>query len=320
MENCPVCGEEMQNTTTQNDAYFHECLRCGPYKLTLSASYVLEHKLRSVKDGPAIVSYALYRMTSRKQWAELDSYVLDDILANTRLPRPAEQLDNLILWFADKLVTYNSTFERLPSQVLAAVGASNWGSLGPVLEFANDEGLVKGKVITSRTGELAAAYCGLSFKGWCRAEELKKGATASRSAFMAMKFGDAEMDGLYSQFLKPAVEATGFELRRNDEAQQAGLIDDLMRVQIRQSRFVIADLTHHNNGAYWEAGYAEGLGKPVIYTCRKDVFEDVDHRPHFDTNHHLTVTWDPADMVSAMRKLKATIRATLPEDAKQSDD
>ena len=40
-----------------------------------------------------------------------------------------------------------------------------------------------------------------------------------------------------------------------------------MRVQIRASRFVICDLTHGNRGAYWEAGFAEGIGRPVIFVC-----------------------------------------------------
>ena len=29
--------------------------------------------------------------------------------------------------------------------------------------------------------------------------------------------------------------------------------------------------SHHNNGAYWEAGFARGLGKPVIYMYNKEV-------------------------------------------------
>ena len=62
-------------------------------------------------------------------------------------------------------------------------------------------------------------------------------------------------------------------------------------MEIRTSRFLIADLTHENPGAYWEAGYAEGLGKPVIYTCEKKKFEN-QVKTHFDTNHHLTLQWD----------------------------
>ena len=99
---------------------------------------------------------------------------------------------------------------------------------------------------------------------------------------------------------------------------KAGLIDDRLRVEIQTSRFLIADLTHENAGAYWEAGYAEGLGKPVIYTCEKAKFEE--QKTHFDTNHHLTVVWDADNLSEAADELKATIRATLPGEAKLTDE
>jgi len=35
-------------------------------------------------------------------------------------------------------------------------------------------------------------------------------------------------------------------------------------------------------------------------------------RPHFDTNHHLTVFWDPAAFDDAMTQLKTVIRVSLP--------
>ena len=112
---------------------------------------------------------------------------------------------------------------------------------------------------------------------------------------------------------------TGFTLRRLDDVPRAGLIDDRLRVEIRACRFLLADLSHGNRGAHWEAGYAEGLGKPVIYTCRQNVFEDRNHAnyPHFDTNHHLTVAWNPNNIVEALHDLKATIRATFPEATQQ---
>ena len=45
-----------------------------------------------------------------------------------------------------------------------------------------------------------------------------------------------------------------------------------MRERIRDAAFVLVDLTHDNPGAYWEGGYAEGLGKPVIYICEASKF------------------------------------------------
>jgi hypothetical protein len=155
----------------------------------------------------------------------------------------------------------------------------------------------------------------LTMSGWHAFDELSLGRSTSRVAFMAMPFGRQDLDDFYRNHLRATVAATGFTLKRLDEGQPAGLIDDRLRVEIRQSRFLISELTHSNAGAYWEAGYAEGLGKPVIYTCRKDIFDDKKTAPHFDTNHHLTVVWDPVHLDVAMAKLKDTIRATLPDEA-----
>jgi len=53
----------------------------------------------------------------------------------------------------------------------------------------------------------------------------------------------------------------------------ATLLGPVAHAAIRTARFVIADLTHDNNGAYFEAGFAEGLGLPVIYTCEAGKFD-----------------------------------------------
>lgn len=160
--------------------------------------------------------------------------------------------------------------------------------------------------------------------GWARYELLKHQRVDSRTAFMAMKFGDAELNGMVEKHFKPAVARAGFELRLLTDGQAAGLIDDQIRVALRRARFMIADLTHGNRGAYWEAGFAEALGRPVIYTCRKDAWdrkdENDDRLVHFDTNHLVTVMWDPAKPEEVARKLTATIRATLPDEAVLVDD
>src|SRR5215216_5295099 len=132
-----------------------------------------------------------------------------------------------------------------------------------------------------------------------------------------MKFGDPELDGVVESCFKPAVSRTGFELRKLTDGQPAGLIDDQIRAAILSGRFVIADLTHGSHGAYWEAGFAEGLNLPVIYTCKKDAWQE--KRTHFDTNHLLTIAWDPTNLKRAGDELAATIRATLRAEAKQTD-
>ena len=157
----------------------------------------------------------------------------------------------------------------------------------------------------------------LTMAGWQRYEALKHAQVESRTALMAMKFGEDELNQVVNDWFKPAVKAADFELRILTDGQPAGLIDDQLRVALRTVRFVIADLTHGSNGAYWEAGFAEGLGRPVIYTCRKEEWGA--NKSHFDTSHLNTIIWDPENLQDAAVRLKATIRATLPAEAKMTD-
>ena len=123
--------------------------------------------------------------------------------------------------------------------------------------------------------------------GWTRVEELQRAHVASRYAFFARQFDNADLNDLFNRCLRDAVAQTGYELRT--VTQKAGHIDAIIEDEIRRCRFLIADLSDDNAGAYWEAGFAEGLGKDVIYICReKDKDGKTDKKTHFDTDHRQT--------------------------------
>ena len=143
------------------------------------------------------------------------------------------------------------------------------------------------------------------------AEELRRAHVASRYAFFARKFANDDLDQVYTECLLPAVKQTGYDLRT--VTQKAGHIDAIIEDEIRRCRFLIADLSDDNAGAYWEAGFAEGLRKPVIYICREGM------QTHFDTDHRHTVRWDRSNLGEQAARLKAVIRNTLLGDAIQQD-
>lgn len=248
----------------------------------------------------------------------LDSNMLGDVIANTELPRPQEQFENLILWLGHSLPSIG-TDVGMSEDMFSAIGARDRSSIKFLAKHAIDAGYVSALIAEFLGGDFALQNISLTMAGWSLFDELQRGVSVSKFAFIAMQFGKNDLDKVVNECFRPAVAATGFELKRLDDSPSAGLIDDRLRVEIRQSRFLLADLTHHNKGAYWEAGFAEGLGKPVIYLCRQDVFDDKSQGTHFDTNHHLTVVWHPEKLDEAAAKLKATIRATLPEEANISD-
>jgi hypothetical protein len=230
----------------------------------------------------------------------------------TPLPTPAEQADNVLLYIRDNYPIPGQHIELRPVPHQAIMGAFNSENFVWVLSHLADQGLI---TLDLTMGPQADVQ--VTFAGWLRIEELTRQQVTTRKAFMAMKYGDGQLDAVFAGCFKPAVAEAGFDLHRLDEDPAAGLIDDRLRVEIRTSRFLVADLTHANLGAYWESGFAEGIGRPVIYTCRRDYFEE--HGTHFDTSHFQTVLWMLDDLPRAAAGLKATIRATLPSEAKLED-
>jgi hypothetical protein len=245
----------------------------------------------------------------------LDLELIKSIIKNLP-PSPAEQADNVVRWLSRKAP--GEVIQIDTESQISIIGSATFHEVEIVLDYLKRAGFIKGE-FESSIDDLTG-WITLTVEGWQYNEKLKRGATDIRKAFMAMKYGDEQLDKIVEEVFKPAAKQTDFDLVRFDDNPKAGLIDDQLRIEIQTSRFLIADLTHNNLGAYWEAGYAEGLGKPVIYTCEKTKLENPDTKPHFDTNHHLTIPWDTDNLQEAANQLKATIRATFPEQAKLNDD
>ncbi|MCH8858285.1 MAG: hypothetical protein IID54_01745, partial [Proteobacteria bacterium] len=125
------------------------------------------------------------------------------------------------------------------------------------------------------------------------------------------KFENTELDRAIETHFQEAVAQTGFKLQT--VTQKAGLIDAIIENEIRNCKFLVVDLSDNNDGAYWEAGFAEGLGKPVIYICKEGV------KSHFDTEHRHIIKWHPDKLDEAAQRLKAVIRNTLLGEAIQED-
>jgi hypothetical protein len=324
-DKCPVCNTELKKASIPEpfgrDATSFSCNRCGDFVLSGTLIATLPSILQDNKDAEAKISFALRTMQRVNEKVELSTSTIDVILEKP-LPRPKEQADLLLRWLAEYSDNPGDKISLDPiNNHLSIIGAKTFDGFVLVLFHLIEKGLIKCDLrqIPLELGTyLNGSTITVTFDGWNYYETLLKGSATYRKAFMAMKFGDADLNAVLENVFKPSAKMAGFDLFRSDEELRAGLIDDQLRVQIQSSDFLIADLTHDNLGAYWEAGYAEGLGKPVIYSCEKEKFESP-QKTHFDTNHHLTVVWDKNAPEQAGDLLKATIRATLPQLAKLED-
>ena len=127
---------------------------------------------------------------------------------------------------------------------------------------------------------------------------------ASKNCFIAMCF-DETLEDIYTFGIKPAVEQLGYIPIRVDEIAHNDKIDSKIFEIINKSRFVIADFTHQRNGVYYEAGYAKGIGLPVVQTCRSDDFNNL----HFDIKTINTIKY--ANVAELKKKLKSHIEKSI---------
>ena len=311
---CPICGESTTEPITLSGNATVPCPNCGTYQLSSTADAQLGGTAYNVGDARAKIAYAVRRQPAGFL---LTTYFMDDAVQSVTLPGAFEMLDNVIIHMATAHHP-GLPFELVDSRIRAMCGAASIPSAAWVLDELVHAGYVRAQVWPGPPLTLLAAV--LTRAGWSRYEELMRHGAGSRHAFMAMKFGDTDLNAFFNDHLKIAVEHAGFILRKLDDSPRAGLIDNRMRVEIRTSRFLNCDLSHGNRGAYWEAGFAEGIGRPVIYMCREDVFTN-DHpdKPHFDTNHQTIIKWNPADPSVAQQQLTDMIRTTLPQEARMEN-
>jgi hypothetical protein len=154
----------------------------------------------------------------------------------------------------------------------------------------------------------AAGGIMLTARGLERIAELERNIVGKEStqAFVAMWF-DSSLDKVWKEgFEKACTVAGGYKALRMDLKEHNQKICDAIIAEIRRSRFLVADFTGHRGGVYFEAGYALGLGIPVIWTCREDELV----KSHFDTRQYNHIVWK--DEQDLLEKLTRRIEATIP--------
>ena len=207
-------------------------------------------------------------------------------------------------------------FETIPAQVSRGLSYNRRGSTGGYLDpherdiieaatecstGAEQEELDWLTSTADKRGwlEIHNSYRRLTPEGVKRLEELGTKAVNSEQAFVAMWF-DKSVDEAYDKGIEPAIREAGYRPLRIDKKEHNKKIDDEIIFEIRHSQFVVCDFTcefvEHadgrtalpRGGVYYEAGFAQGLGIPVIWTCHADHIKHV----HFDTRQFNHIAWE----------------------------
>ena len=138
-------------------------------------------------------------------------------------------------------------------------------------------------------------------EGYKRIDELQRSMSVGNDVLVAMEFGNKTK--AVREAIRKGIINAGFNPIIYDEVENNDYIMPELLKSIRDCKFVVADLSDYNNGAYFEEGYAMGLGKAVIQVCRKGT------ELHFDAAQKNTIVFETEEELTT--KLTRRIQATI---------
>lgn len=315
---CPLCGRD--NCQQRNEADFTTSYICSTYKTTVRiADPLMSPFLFPIEHQNKMLNLICERIVDTplapngNYWAFYNDSSISNDLANSH------KVD-----INTMMVNYPKTFMDTANRFLLSL-AHLFPSFGEILNFYWSLGrlcfptnfarfdatgmfdvLEQLDYITEKNGRHV-----ITALGWKKIEELRKEHVTKKQAFVAMAF--CKQTAEIREGFREAITASGYTMRAIDEKEHNNQIVPEIFYEIERSKFVVVDVTYPNYGAYYEAGYAYGLGKEVIVCCSKEAFENKDGthvRPHFDISQKSMVIWEDIDDLKArlQRRIEATVK------------
>lgn len=294
--------------STGDWAYFDSPRAGGKYKITGSAIATLPNLDVSEK-----ARLTTWLCDQRRSGVEYPSITSDVVNAAKSFPAliTGERINRALLYFSQfplgtPLITpKNDEFDNHDSaamELAARAECITKRELLVLLGLLTEMNLIANQPTTGLNQFAPTA------SGWLKIDDLGTKSLNTTQAFVAMWFNDS-VEAAFVDGIKPAIEDCGYRAVRIDKIEHSDKIDDRIIAEIRRSRFLVADFTCEKEkvrgGVYFEAGFAQGLGIPVIWTAAKDSLSDV----HFDTRQYNHIVWDTPANLRTM--LKARIGAVI---------
>lgn len=338
-EKCPIWGtdasEDGKNLSA--DKYWYDSPRAGG-KFEIDGTSIDELMHFSIAQKVALTDWLVKQRRMGVDCPTVELDVSKSFLSVSKIS-VIERMNRAIVWIGSWLhtpgdkfclgndftmvimdVELKSTSDRDAPYFFAAIGSEAVDDDEGILRLLHDAGYLRpsdGQTFKARSDLFVTP------SGWQKYAELAERDALGSQAFVAMWFGKS-MDEAYENGFAAGILDAGYIPLRIDRVDHNNKIDDEIIAEIRRSKFLVADFTSElierarpdgvpfkdtfaRGGVYFEAGFAKGLGKDVIWTVRQDVMEA--GVLHFDTRQFAHIVWkDAADLRSQLSK---RISATL---------
>lgn len=339
---CPVCGDDKAygSGIKENNFIFYGCPTCGRYELKAFgkqesfnynhlAAYLAYHRFSDS-------DYSEYRYHTVLDKTKCDEYReafkdgdithghpvhMDAEIVESWYPRSfSERIDKILLYIYKHTPHIGQKISMGYYETMSVLFVDRWDpdktgrNYGSRLEKRDEDDctfeinfmldyLKKCSYISCYPATQSENFIDVSLmpEGYARVDQIQKNSSNGRNVLVAMKFGDDTK--LLREAIRKGIDDGGYHAVFIDEVQHNDFITPELLKYIRDSKFVVVDLTHQNNGAYFEEGYAMGVGKPVIQLCKEGT------QLHFDIAQKNTIIWENEAVIPERlcNRIKATI-------------
>lgn len=329
-DRCLVCGNLAQKSILEKpNRHFYECPVCGRYQTNIFNSlpkcdlnhlsfYLFYNKFNNRDSYYSTLSQDLCEKWQKeyKEGNKEHGYPVKLEMENIEIWYPktfAEKTDKILLYLSSKIKHFGSSIELTEEEIISLLFVDRYdireidfqmrhedeirSDFKQILSYFQGKNLLRDIAGFKNTYDIM-----LSPESYSRVDELQKTSNLnSRNVLVAMKFG-SETKKL-REAIRIGISNAGYNPIFIDEVEHNNFITPELLKFIKDSKFVVVDLTHQNNGAYFEEGYAMGLGKPVIQLCKDGV------QLHFDIAQKNTILWKQEDEIPI--RLSNRIKATV---------
>lgn len=332
-KNCLVCGKEAHSVSfdAQKDEYTVVCPTCGRFTITDRAlesidldhlaSYLYYHAIFDESKN----SFHTYFYVCYGSKKDADYWVVTYDMVENWYPKTfAEKVDLFLLLLEEKsnYMGYDvlfSTEQMLSACFVKRKITGKWEARADserewqcvyFLNYLRDCDYIE-------EYNHETQIC-LAPSGYQRVDELQKNNSKSKEVFVSMAFNDGTKQT--REAIRDGIIDAGYSPEFIDEIIHNHQIMPEMFRLIRECRFLIMDVSDPNYGAYYEAGYALGLGKEVIISCKEEVFTkkyeteeekrlEKYMKPHFDIAQKQLLIWK--DYEDLTHKLSEWIKSII---------
>lgn len=290
--------------TPRGEFVAFDCERCGEYELDMKLQVIWGSNGGPQAEDALRLSGLARTMTDRSETLRLTSSSWQKISEQDHAPLTfTAYVDRFLRYVAEK-----SKFPggRTPPERIEAYASRLFLPLEAFIRFLGELERISLVVTPSR----APLVLSVLPQGWARVDDLLRQGQRGTRAFVAMAFS-SDLKDAYDIGIRPALTACGYDgpFRVDDPEHESApdyqpRIDDRIMAEIRRARFLVVDITGARQAVYFEAGFAMGLGLPIVWTGRQESF---DRDKTFDTQQFGHIVWsDPGDLRD---KLEARVRA-----------